>query len=197
MANLSDVFTESERTNWLKAWLAIDIAKSGLEQFAEDEAKILQSNIYNAILTSGAVACTGCHTANLLQCPSPGICNKQKTNSLCTSMHDTASKQPRQCPANVCNKVLIEIAKQHKFAKPSWKNTEAIHWASCPWQIAKAYLPPDGYTEKGSAQDTDFNGIISFMMNCKHFDNKFSFPITQRITHQPCFLTKVNICVSY
>ncbi|XP_052247743.1 uncharacterized protein LOC127855890 [Dreissena polymorpha] len=39
MANLADVFTDKERTNWLKAWLAVDIAKSGLEQFAENEAK--------------------------------------------------------------------------------------------------------------------------------------------------------------
>ncbi|KAH3786526.1 uncharacterized protein LOC127843162 [Dreissena polymorpha] len=192
MANLADVFTESERMNWLKAWLAIDIAKIGLEQFAENEATILQGNIYNAILTSGAVACSCCHTANVLKCPSPGICNKRGANGICIAMHDTASKQPRPCPANTCNKVLIEIAKQHKYPNPAWKNTEAIHWASCPWQIAKVYFPPDGYTGKGSAQDTDFNGIISFMINCKHFDNKFSFPIDPGKTLPPCLLTKAR-----
>ncbi|KAH3789494.1 hypothetical protein DPMN_167675 [Dreissena polymorpha] len=192
MASLADVFTESERTNWLKALLAIDIAKFGLEHFAENEAKILHGNIYNAILTSGAVACSCCHTANLLKCPSPWICNKQGANSQCKSMHDTASKQPRPCPTNVCKKVLNEIAKQHKHTKPSWKNTEAIHWESNPWEIAKAYFPSDGYTGKGSAQDTDFNGIISFMMNCKNFDNKFSFPIAPGKTHPPCLLTKAR-----
>ncbi|KAH3791065.1 uncharacterized protein LOC127841973 isoform X1 [Dreissena polymorpha] len=192
MANLADVFTESERTNWLKALLAINIAKSGLEQFAENEAKTLHGNIYNAILTSGAVACTGCQTANLLKCPSLGICKKRGAQGLCTSVHDTASKQPRPCPANVCNKVLNEIAKQHKYHNPSWKNTVAIHWASNPWEIAKAYFPPEGYAEKASAQDTDFNGIISFFMNCKHFDNKFSFPIAPGKTHPPCLLTKAR-----
>ncbi|KAH3864313.1 hypothetical protein DPMN_027329 [Dreissena polymorpha] len=188
MANLADVFTESERTNWLKAWLAINIAKSGPEQFAENEARTLQGNIYNAILTSGAVACTGCQTANLLKCPSSGICKKRGAQGLCTSMHDTASKTP----ANVCIKVLNEIAKQHKYHNPSWKITVAIHWASNPWEIAKAYFPPDGYAEKASAQDTDFNGIISFLMNCKHFDNKFSFPIAPGKTHPPCLLTKAR-----
>ncbi|KAH3811184.1 hypothetical protein DPMN_139590, partial [Dreissena polymorpha] len=47
MASLSAVFTETERTNWLKAWLAVDIAKSGLEQFVENEAKTVHTNIYN------------------------------------------------------------------------------------------------------------------------------------------------------
>ncbi|KAH3893152.1 hypothetical protein DPMN_017296 [Dreissena polymorpha] len=116
MASLSDVFTDSERTNWLKAWLAIDIAKSAIEQFADNEAKILHGNIYNAILTNGTVACTGCHTANLLKCPSPGICNKRGANGISTSMHDT--QQSRQCPGNVCNKVLVEIAKQQYMSKP-------------------------------------------------------------------------------
>jgi hypothetical protein len=104
MASLADVFTESDRTNWLKAWLAINIAKSGLEQFVENEAKVLHGNIYNAFLTIGAVKCVSCHTANLLKCPTPGICNKRGAHGVCKSMHDNTLKQPRPCPANVCNK---------------------------------------------------------------------------------------------
>ena len=111
-------------------------------------------------------------------------------------MHDTAFKQPRQCPANVCDKVFVEIAKQHRYSDPSWKNTLANDWASSPWQIAKAYFPPDGYTGNRSAQDTDLNGIISFMMNCKHFNNTFSFPIAPGKSHPPCLLTKVSIWLS-
>ncbi|KAH3694403.1 uncharacterized protein LOC127862599 isoform X1 [Dreissena polymorpha] len=192
MAGIADVFTESERTNWLKAWLAIDIAKSGLEKFVETEATTLHGNIYNAILSSGAVACVDCHTANLLKCPSRGICNKRGAQSQCTSMHDSPLKQPRPCSANVCNRVRDEIENQHKFSNPSWKNTSANHWSSSPWHIAKAYFPPDGYTETSSVQDTDFNGIISFMMNCKHFNNTFSFPIAPGKPHPPCLLTKAR-----
>ncbi|XP_052228855.1 uncharacterized protein LOC127843081 isoform X3 [Dreissena polymorpha] len=192
MASLSDVFTESERTNWLKAWLAIDIAKSGLELFVDNAPKILHSNINNAVLSSGSVACSCCHIANLLKCPSRGICKKREAYGLCISMHDTALKQPRQCPASVCNKVFVEIAKQHRYPDPSWKNTVANDWASSPWQIAKVYFPPDGYTENRSAQDTDFNGIVSFIMNCKHFNNMFSFPICPGKTYQPCLLTKTR-----
>ncbi|XP_052272018.1 uncharacterized protein LOC127872720 isoform X2 [Dreissena polymorpha] len=194
MASLADVFTEKERTNWLKAWLAVDIAKSGLDNFAETEAKTLHANIYNAAWSSvqAPAVCIGCHTANLLKCPTQGICNKRGANSSCKAMHDTAAKQPRPCPTNVCNKVLDEIKTLHKFASPSWKNTRAQQWAQNPWQIAKAYLPPDGYTGKSSVQDTDFNGIISFMMNCKHFDSKFSFPIAPEKNNPPCLLTKAR-----
>ncbi|XP_052218328.1 uncharacterized protein LOC127835949 [Dreissena polymorpha] len=194
MASLADVFTEEERTNWLKAWLAVDIAKSGLEHFAENEAKTVHINIYNNVLSSvpAPAVCNICNTANLLQCPTQGICNKRGAKSACTAMHDTAAKQPRPCPDNVCNKVLNEIEKQHKYAIPSWKNTTATLWATTPWQIAKAYLPPDGYSGKSSIQDTDFNGIISFMMNCKHFNTKFSFPIAAGKNSPPCLLTKAR-----
>ncbi|KAH3737649.1 hypothetical protein DPMN_044242 [Dreissena polymorpha] len=195
MASLADVFTEKERTNWLKAWLAVDIAKSGLEQFAENEARTVHTNIYKTVLSSvpAPAACNICNTANLLPCPTQRICNKRGANTPCTLMHDTPANQPRLCPNNVCNKVLNEIVKHHKYVNPSWKNTTATQWASTPWQIAKAFLPPDGYSGKSSVQDTDFNGIVNFLMNCEHFDTKFSFPIAAGNNSPPCLLTKVNV----
>ncbi|XP_052233042.1 uncharacterized protein LOC127845905 [Dreissena polymorpha] len=194
MASLSAVFTEAERTNWLKAWMAVDIAKSGLEQFVDNEAKTLHTNIYNTIWSSsqGAAACIGCHTANLLKCPTQGVCKKKGAHGNCTSMHDNAAKQPRPCPANVCTKVHDEIVKQHAFSNPSWKNTSASQWAKHPWEIAKAYFPPDGYVGKTSVQDTDFNAIISFMMNCNQIHNKLSFTIARGKYNPPCLLTKAR-----
>ncbi|KAH3811271.1 uncharacterized protein LOC127836583 [Dreissena polymorpha] len=194
MASLSAVFTEKEKTNWLKAWLAVDITKSGLEQFVENGAKTLHTNIFNNVwsINISQATCSGCQIANLLECPTKGVCNKHGAQSTCTSMHDNAAKQPRPCPANVCNKVHDEIVKQHKFKKPSWKNTIAQQWTTNPWQIAKAYFPPDGYAGQCSVQETDFNGIISFMMNCKDFDNKFSFPIATGKHNAPCLLTKAR-----
>ncbi|XP_052234165.1 uncharacterized protein CXorf38 homolog [Dreissena polymorpha] len=194
MASLSSVFTEVERTNWLKAWLAVDIAKSGLEPFVDNEAKTLHANILKAVWSSSQApaACIGCHTANLLKCPTLGICNKRGGHGTCKSMHYNAAKQPRPCPANVCNKAHDEIVKQHTFSIPSWKNTSAQQWAKNPWEIAKAYFPPDGYAGKTSVQDTDFNGLISFMMNCKHFNNMFSFAIAVGKHNPPCLLTKAR-----
>ncbi|XP_052233052.1 uncharacterized protein LOC127845914 [Dreissena polymorpha] len=194
MASLSAVFTEAERTNWLKAWLAVEIAKSGLEQFVDIEAKTLHTNIYNTIWSrsSAPAECKGCHTANLLKCPTQGVCKKRGAHGNCTAMHDTAAKQPRPCPKNVCNKVHDEIVNQHTFSNPSWKNTSAQQWAKHPWEIAKCYFPPDGYVGKTSVQDTDFNGLISFIMNCKHFNNMFSFAIAVGKQNPPCLLTKAR-----
>ncbi|XP_052220052.1 uncharacterized protein CXorf38-like [Dreissena polymorpha] len=194
MSSLSDVFTEKERTNWLKAWLAVDIAKSGLEPFVENEAKLVQACMYNTISSGGQApgTCNGCLTANLLKCPTPGTCNKRGARGTCKVMHDSNAKQPRPCPLSICDKVLIEIEKAHRYTKPSWRNTSADQWASNSWQIAKAYLPPDGYADKSSVKETDFNGIISFMMNCKHFDSKFSFPIPPGKPNNSCLLTKAR-----
>ncbi|XP_052245612.1 uncharacterized protein LOC127854590 [Dreissena polymorpha] len=43
-------------------------------------------------------------------------------------------------------------------------------------------------------QDTDFNGVVSFMLNCTRFDSKFSFPITTgKPTHNAaCLLYKAR-----
>ncbi|KAH3770557.1 uncharacterized protein LOC127845918 [Dreissena polymorpha] len=193
-SRLSAVFTEAERTNWLKAWMAVDIAKSGLEQFVDNEAKTLHTNIYNTIWSSsqGAATCIGCHTANLLKCPTQGVCKKRGAHGICPSMHYNAAKQPRPCPANVCTKVHDEIVNQHAYSNPSWTNTSAQQWAKHPWEIAKAYFPPDGYVGKTSVQDTDFNGIISFMMNCNQIHNKFSFTIAIGKCKPPCLLTKAR-----
>ncbi|KAH3795514.1 hypothetical protein DPMN_149069 [Dreissena polymorpha] len=194
MASLEGMFTDREITNWLKAWLAMDIFKSGVEDFVEKEAKRLHTCIYQTVWSSldAPVACIGCHTANLLKCPTPGICNRRGVHSICRSMHNTASKQPRPCPLHVCNKVLEEIVKSHKYSRPSWKNTNANLWARNPWEIAKAYLPPDGYIGTSSSQDTDLNGILCLMMYCTHFDSKFSFIISTGKNDPPCLLTKAR-----
>ncbi|XP_052226171.1 uncharacterized protein LOC127841392 isoform X3 [Dreissena polymorpha] len=163
MASLADVFKDKERTNWLKAWLAIDIAKSGLEHFADNEAQNFHQHIYSQVtstLKSPLSTCTSCTTDNVWY-------NKQ-------------------CPMQICNKVCQEINNEHLYNNNnknkncwSWKNTSAKLWQTNYWEIAKCYFPPDGYAATSSIQDTDFNGVVSFLLNCKRFDSKFSFPITK------------------
>ncbi|KAH3691809.1 uncharacterized protein LOC127863548 [Dreissena polymorpha] len=56
------------------------------------------------------------------------------------------------------------------------------------WEM---FLPPDGYSGVTSIRDTDFNGVISVMLNCKHFDNLMSFSIAP-MSVSPCLLTKAR-----
>ncbi|KAH3779526.1 hypothetical protein DPMN_157329 [Dreissena polymorpha] len=180
MAGLADVFSEQERTNWLKACLGLTIAKHALEEFVDREIKDFQTKIFQSVRSrlnlSIATVCTNCTTANLLKCPTLNVCKISGKNA-CKSMHSTPAKQPRHCSMKICDKVRDEIIKEHRYGNPSWKNTSSEQWGSNHWQIAKCFLPPDGYNGVGSAHETDFNGIISVMLNCKHFDNKVSFSI--------------------
>ncbi|XP_052226174.1 uncharacterized protein LOC127841393 [Dreissena polymorpha] len=163
MASLADVFKDKERTNWLKAWLAIDIAKSGLEHFADNEAHNFHQHIYSQVTStrkSPLSTCTSCTTDNVWY--------------------------NNQCPMQICNKVCQKINNEHRYKNNnkneycwSWKNTSAELWQTNYWEIAKCFFPPDGYAATSSIQDTDFNGVVSFLLNCKHFDSKFSFPITK------------------
>ncbi|KAH3697564.1 hypothetical protein DPMN_085067 [Dreissena polymorpha] len=195
MARLVDVLTEKERTNWLKAWLAIGIAKEGLEHFVDNEIQTIHNRIYNTVLSSRpsqTSPCTKCDTANLLKCPTPGMCNKKGGQSVCASMHDTPLKQYRPCPLKICDKVRDEITKEHRFKHGSWKNTSANKWYSDPWEIAKCFLPPDGYKGTSSVKDTDFNGVVSILLNCKHFESKFSFQISTTQARSACLLSRAR-----
>lgn len=74
------------------------------------------------------------------------------------------------------------IEQEHRFHGPSWKNTDASGWCVDSWQIAKCFMPPDGYLNVHIPQETDFNGLISIILNCKRFDK-----------HLPCLQSQTNV----
>ncbi|KAH3723495.1 hypothetical protein DPMN_049283 [Dreissena polymorpha] len=162
MASLADVYKDKERTNWLKACLAIGIAKSGLKHLADNEAQNFHRLIYSRVGST----CNSCSTKNL--------------------MHH------KPCPRKSCDKVCQEIIKEHRYNSLFWKNTSAQLWQTNYWEIAKCYFPPDGYAATSSIRDTDFNGVISFMLNCRRFDSSLSFRIT---TGKPTNPT--SVCLLY
>ncbi|KAH3795542.1 hypothetical protein DPMN_149096 [Dreissena polymorpha] len=193
MTSLADIFSEQERTNWLKAQLALYITRSALEKFVDEEIKNIHACIFQSVRSRFnlplTATCTSCCTANLLRCPTKDVC--KKNGQTCVSMHDSPSKQPRTCSINICDAVRDEIIKYHRYGKPSWLNTSAEQWASNHWQIAKCFLPREGYNVMKTAKETDFNGIVNVMLNCKHFDSKMSFPISQHMS--TCLLGKVSL----
>ncbi|KAH3697563.1 hypothetical protein DPMN_085066 [Dreissena polymorpha] len=185
---LEDVFTDKEMNNWLKSWLAIGIAKSGLDNFVDKEAQSVHSRIYNTVysnLPSSTGPCTECFTVNLLKCSTPEICNKT-VSCVCQSNHY------KPCPMKICDKVCNEIIQEHRFKNVSWNNTSANKWSSDRWEIAKCFLPSEGYKETNTARETDFTGIISYLLNCKQFESKFSFSISPKRPCPPCLLTKAR-----
>jgi hypothetical protein len=41
-------------------------------------------------------------------------------------------------------------------------------------------MPPDGYKDVMSAEDTDFNGIVSVIVNLKAFETKINNDLSKR-----------------
>ncbi|XP_052820892.1 uncharacterized protein LOC128246636 [Mya arenaria] len=175
MASYRDSLREEEVQNWIKAALALNITKEGLQIFVEEVLTCVHQDIYNNVRTSkglpGGATCVQCFTENVLKCSTPKICTSKKN----CKFHYGPLKQYVPCPNGICEGVRDEIVQHHRFSGPSWKNTNADKWSTIPWEIAKCFLPPDGYKTVSSIKDSDFNGVISVMMNCEDFQNKLSF----------------------
>ncbi|XP_052821010.1 uncharacterized protein LOC128246699 [Mya arenaria] len=175
MASYRDSLREEEFQNWIKAALALKITQEGLQIFVEEVLTCVHQDIYSNVRTSKGLplgaTCAHCFTENVLNCPTRGICTSKKN----CKFHNGPSKQYVPCPNGICEGVRDEIVQHHRFSGPSWKNTNADKWSTIPWEIAKCFFPPDGYKTVSSIKDSDFNGVISVMMNCEDFQNKLSF----------------------
>ncbi|XP_052223469.1 uncharacterized protein LOC127839224 [Dreissena polymorpha] len=157
MAANTSIFTDKQTNNWFKACIALNLTKDGLTDFVVTELLNVQTIVGRS--------CGQCFIQNLIPCPTRDVC-KQRKRTNC-SFHN--SLQYKSC--QTCDKVKQNITSLHRFNGPSWANTKAERWATDPWEIGKCYLPRDGYISVSSVQASDFNGVISIMLNCTHFQN--------------------------
>ncbi|KAH3716694.1 hypothetical protein DPMN_059420 [Dreissena polymorpha] len=155
MAANTNIFTEKQTNNWFKAYIALNWTKEGLTDFVVTELLNVQKTVGSS--------CGQCFIQNLIPCPTQDVCKKGKRTNC--SFHN--SLQYKSC--QTCDKVKQNIKSLHRFNGPSWANTKAERWAIDPWEIGKCYLPRDGYISVSSVQASDFNGVISIMLNCTHF----------------------------
>ncbi|XP_053378894.1 uncharacterized protein LOC128548359 [Mercenaria mercenaria] len=167
--------------NWLRGALAVLFAKQGLQSFVIDELTQFQRDVLTSIFKNKnlpiGTTCTNCTTENVLYCPTQNFCTKgQKCN-----MHDpsVADKTPQPCSNNICHDVKDAIRHEHRYKGPSWKNTNAKGWCTDVIEIAKCYMPPDGYTNVTTITDTDFNGILAVILNNKRFKCKMTAPLNK------------------
>ncbi|XP_052821479.1 uncharacterized protein LOC128246944 [Mya arenaria] len=188
MTTYDQLLKDKKAQNWVKAAFALNITKEGLQPLVEDVLTCVHQDIYNNVRTSnglpGGATCAQCFTENVLNCPTRGICTSTRN----CKFHNSPQKLYSPCPNGICKGVHDEIVKHHRFSGPSWKNTNADKWCTSHWEIGKCFLPPDGYKTVSSIKDSDFNGVISVMMNCKDFQNKLSF----NVATQPNLLTEVR-----
>ena len=174
-ASQNPTISKSKFKNWIKAALAVLITKQEIEPVVYDEIEHFQKKCLQdiAIFNGLPIArtCSSCCTENVIACPTNGICKVKRGR--CKYHRNNATKyRPSCCPDNICHNLKSEIEKAHRYHGPSFKNTDATKWCSNPWEIAKCFMPPDGYKNVGSAGETDFNGIISVIINYKEFEAK-------------------------
>ncbi|KAH3801168.1 hypothetical protein DPMN_154815 [Dreissena polymorpha] len=160
MATITNLFTDKETNNWFKASIALIVTKQGLTNFLDTQLQ----NVHAIVGRS----CGNCTIEKLIPCPTNPYCNKRKPNKC--PFHKSQIPQP--CPT--CDNVKKNIISQHRYRGPSLKNTRSEKWAHDYWEIGKCYLPPDGYSSVTSVQESDFNGVISIMLNCLHFQTRLS-----------------------
>jgi hypothetical protein len=173
MASYSPKLLEKKYNNWVKAQLAVLFTKDGLEPFVCNEIQQFQQEClddicYNNGIFSGTI-CSGCSTENVVKCPTKGICIVGKGQC---SFHRNSNYILAGCPNRICHNFKSGIQKAHRYSGPSYKNTDATQWCSNSWEVAKCFMPTDGYKDKASAAETDFNGIISVILNYKDFKGK-------------------------
>ncbi|XP_052803831.1 uncharacterized protein LOC128233967 [Mya arenaria] len=189
MASYKDILKEKDNQNWLKGSLALRITKAGLRGLVEGESHRVQQNIHSSVLHARHLAagttCSLCLTEHVLPCPTRGLCSHPRN----CKYHNTPFKIHRPCPSQICDDFRDEICAVHRYSGPSWKNTKANQWCTNHWQVAKCFMPPDGYHDVTSYDETDFNGIISVMINCTEFQRRMSFPIG----NQPNALTEARV----
>ncbi|XP_060571245.1 uncharacterized protein LOC132729492 [Ruditapes philippinarum] len=176
-------FSKSKFLNWIKAAIAIVYTKDEIEPVIVNEVKDFQQNSLNTISSSNILpagsTCSNCCTESLIVCPTNRICNAKRGKC---SYHKNAATQyrPSGCPNKICHHLKSEIQSAHRYHGPSYKNTDATKWCSNAWEIAKCYLPPDGYKDVSNAGDTDFNGIISVIINHKGFEAKIKDDLSKK-----------------
>jgi hypothetical protein len=169
---------------WLKANLAINITKSGIEECVDKEISNYHAAILDSVRTPEQILqgelCHDCTTENVLCCPTRQICKRNRAGTC--SFHNTPTALNRPCPKNICDKLREKIRRSHEFNSPSWKNTRAERWCTYHWEIAKCYMPPDGYFAVDSLTDTDLNGILSVIMNHSALVSIFGQLDTAKVT---------------
>ncbi|XP_052792507.1 uncharacterized protein CXorf38 homolog [Mya arenaria] len=163
MSKLIDT-NKPESRNWLKEWRAVCITRQALLPPVSAEAAQLHGDILNK---TKVPACTTC------------------------SFRDVQNRNA-SCQYHVV--LRNELVNEHAYGQKNGIGalTKAENWAHSPWEIAKVFMPPAGYENKTTIEETDFNGIAAFIINCTRFQGKITDAVCKkarevvnRIRHMP------------
>ncbi|XP_052807504.1 uncharacterized protein LOC128236580 isoform X2 [Mya arenaria] len=142
--------------NWLKQWRAVYVTRQALLPAVEVEATLLHGE---QLRKAQVPACTTC------------------------SSIDVHNRNAR-CPFHTV--LREELVNEHAYGQAkgigalNLRNTKTENWAHSPWEIAKVFMSPSGYEKKATVEETDFNGIAGFIINCRRFQGKITPSVCEK-----------------
>ena len=144
--------------NWVRGGLGLKYLTEGLESFVDDTLKSVQRGYIDDIRnnTPGLqeVRCTECTTANILPCPTPGMCNLRKRGKInICSYHDKTDKlkTSRPCPNSICDKIRVKIRLVISIGIQTLRGKTPMHKIGAPTPMKSAnvsYQSPDMKTRQ-------------------------------------------------
>jgi hypothetical protein len=150
--------------DWVRSALSLKYLKEGIYGFVDQFAKQHHSNLLQSYIKdtgSPATSCTECTSENLMPDHPRHQCI-QRFRSKCFCNNPVGR---RKCPNKFCSRLYDLIVFTHDEGNPLWINTDPRKWYSDHWEIAKCYLSTTGYSEQGTAADTDAAGLLSIIIN--------------------------------
>ncbi|WAQ94578.1 hypothetical protein MAR_007049 [Mya arenaria] len=154
------IFDKPEGQNWLKQWRAVYITRTALLPTVSSEASNFHGYLSQRAQIQSISACTKCTSRDV-------------------------QTRVASCPFHKCFR--DELVNEHAYGSRdgqralTLKNTKAENWAHSPWEIAKVYMPPSGYQNKTTVEETDFNGVAGFIINCKRFRGNIKESICEKL----------------
>ncbi|KAK6486862.1 hypothetical protein HHUSO_G10551 [Huso huso] len=151
-------FKDLEYKNWLKTTLSLQLLRSGLVNFLENETNDFHSQLLRTL--KGEICKVQCNTKS---------CGNQGT------------KPPSICPA--CSKWKNEILSNHsnKNCTIYWNNCKPHLWHAEKWEVAKVYMPR-GNKDHTKANAFDISAFLNFMKFCKHFEKTVKGTMLDKVT---------------
>ncbi|WAQ94564.1 hypothetical protein MAR_007035 [Mya arenaria] len=154
------IFDKPEGENWLKQWRAVFITRKALLPTVSTEATNFHGYLSQRAQIQSISPCTICISRDV-------------------------QFKVATCPFHMCFR--DELVNEHAYGfrdgprALTLKNTKAENWANSPWEIAKVFMPPSGYQNKTTIEETDFNGIAGFIINCKRFHGNITDSFCEKL----------------
>lgn len=168
MGDIENLVSSPEILNWLRCHIALYFVRKAILDPVIETIKIFHENVLRSVRdTEGlpqSAICSQCSTHETLPCPTRYYCKGGKHEC---KRHVTP---PKRCPNNICNVIQNLLQNEDRYRTVSWQNTDAKKWCTSSWELAKCYMPPTGYTDSSTPEETDLNGLLSIMINCKAFE---------------------------